>query len=215
MHQIFEAFIHRVKKTLRRIVGASKYEVTEDDLKQDAWIITHEIGQKRGRKIDLSDPADEELVIGRLYNQNVKRGDWKMRCSVRIDAGQVDDDGELICWSRDLAAAETADPAKYLEHKEKPTDEEILLSTSYSQAAAYVLVFFNFGNDRESIANYLAIAVGTLAGRLKFVRDIVKVQPSLFDRIEKISQDFMPKPGREYVEKSEQHLIGSQWAWEF
>jgi hypothetical protein len=76
-------------------------------------------------------------------------------------------------------------------------------------------MFFHFGNDRERIASYLAIAVSTLMGRLRFVRQIVKVQPSLFDRVERISQDFMPKPGKQYVEKSEQHLLGSQWAWKF
>lgn len=93
--------------------------------------------------------------------------------------------------------------------------EETALDSFYSEFAAYIVTLFRFKNDRLKICTYLAITVGTLRRRMNRAENIVKVQPSLFDRIQCIAEDFIPAPGRTYAIKEEKHLAGNQVGWDF
>lgn len=95
MFRFFEPFLHKMKTSFQRIARATKHEATAEDLQQEAWLIAHEIGSKRGREIDFSDPADQDLIIRAVSHRNVKRGDWKMRKSVRIDEDREGEDGAM------------------------------------------------------------------------------------------------------------------------
>lgn len=79
-----------------------------------------------------------------------------------------------------------------------------MLASSYSQAAAYVMVFARFKNNRQELCAYLVISNSTLSRRVAGAAYTVRTQPSLFDRIEQISNGFMPPPGRHYAIKSMQ-----------
>lgn len=215
MYRFFEAFIKNMAANFRGIARATKNEKTVEDLQQDAYIIAREIAHVRGHDVDFSDSEDQQLVMRYLNHRNVKRGDWKMRNAMRIDSSSLDDDGDLICWSRDLIADENSDPVTGLLRKEFPAELERLLTTSYSQATAYVLTFFHFGNDSHSISDYLAITKSTLDRRIRSARLIVGMQPSLFDRKERIDAGFVPLKGRLYKSRIEELCLAEQWGWDF
>ena len=126
---------------------ATRHEVTEGDLQSDAWAVAHEISGRRGHPVDFSDPADQDLVIRGVNLNNVRRGDWHMRKSVRIDEEREGEDG-AIKWSERLAATSTADPLKFLLKREAAQENDAKLAASYSQAAAYVRIFARFKYNR-------------------------------------------------------------------
>lgn len=200
--------------SFRSIAKAAKHEVTVEDLQQDAWVIAQEIGERRGREIDFGDFSDQDLVIRAVNVRNVKRGDWNMRKSVRIDRDREDDEG-AVKWSEILPAREASDPLIALLLKESAFDKEVLLASSYSQATAYIMVLFHFKSNRQDICAYLVISNDTLSRRVTFAAESVKVQPSLFDRVETIDKDFMPQRGRQFESKAEQGFASTQGAWEF
>jgi hypothetical protein len=101
MFRFFQSFLNKMKASFRRIARATKNELTTEDLQQEAWIVADEISKKRGREIDFSDPEDQDLVIRAVNHRNVKRGDWQMRKSVRIDQ-DAEDDESAIKWSERL-----------------------------------------------------------------------------------------------------------------
>jgi hypothetical protein len=70
-----------------------------------------------------------------------------------------------------------------------------MLATSYSQASAYVIVFVHFDGDRKAVCAHLATSDDSLSRQVTAAADTVRVQPSLFDRIERISQ--LPVPARQ------------------
>jgi prephenate dehydrogenase len=63
MYKFFEEFLKKMASSFRRIAKATKHEVTEEDLKNDAWVIAHDIGARRGQAINFADSADQDLVI--------------------------------------------------------------------------------------------------------------------------------------------------------
>jgi hypothetical protein len=214
MYQLFETFIKGALANLRRIARATRNEKTVDDLQQDAFLIACEIAEKRGYEIDFSDEADQSLVLSYLNHRSVKRGDWKFRRAERIDATQIDDDGEMANWFRNLAAPLSSDPLVQLEARQSPSQLETILATSYSQAAAYLVILAHFG-DLKTIAAYLAVTIGALNTRFGRASEVVKTQPSLFDRIEKIPVSFLPKQRFPYPAKIEDSRNYEQWGWDF
>lgn len=80
-----------------------------------------------------------------LYYGNVKRGDWNMRRSIRIDQDADSDDGRPK-WSDLIPANASSDPLVDLLQREAALSREGLLAASYSQASAYVMVFIHFKN---------------------------------------------------------------------
>lgn len=214
MLRLFQSFIAKMKASFQRIARATKNELTVDDLHNDAWVIALDIGDRRGRPIDFSDPEDQELVLGALHVQNVRRGDWNMRRSVRIDQDPDGDDGGATLIDR-LPAQASSDPLVSLLLRESALHTDKILAASYSQAAAYVVVFVHFNNDREQVCTYLVISDGTLSRRITVAAETVKAQPSLFDRIECIPSNFMPPPGKQYGAKIEDSREPAQVVWDF
>src|SRR5476649_1732589 len=214
MHRFFSLFLEKMKGSFRRIAKATRHEVTEGDLQSDAWVMAHEISERRGRPIDFSDPADQDLVIRTVNLNNVRRGDWHMRKSVRIDEERETEDG-TVKWSEKLVAASTADPLKFLLKREAARANDAKFAASYSQAAAYVRVFAHFKYDRREVCAYLVVAESTLARREVVAAAVVAVQPSLFDGIHRIGPRFLPPPGRTYAAHAVRHLGSVQWAWSF
>lgn len=198
----------------RGMAYATKSGLTDKDLHSDAWIVANEISERRGREVDFSDPDDQELVLSQVYKHNMRKRDWRLRGAIRIDQDRESEDG-AIKWSERLPAHASSDPLVSLLLRESALGADAMLSSSYSQAAAYVVVFVHFDNNRQEVCSHLAVSNGTLSRRVTFAGDTVRVQPSLFDRIERISASFMPQPGRQYAVRAEQQCAVSQWGWEF
>jgi hypothetical protein len=216
MFRIFDEFLKKMKANFQRIARATQHEKTIEELQSDAWIAAHEMGEKRGREIDFSDPADQNLILGAVRVRNVWRSEKHMWYATSIDETSEDEDGAAANpWANRLQATEDSDPLISLLRHESAIDTKAMLADSYSQAAAYVMVFVRFKNDRQAVCTYLVVSDGTLARRVNVAADTVRVQPSLFDRIERIEEDFMPPRGRQYAVKIEHHREAVQWGWDF
>ena len=113
------------------------------------------IGERQQREIDFNDIQDEQLILGALNIEYVKRGTKNVRYAVSIDQSYDGDEGEINPWTNRLIAQETADPIISLMQLELAIDEKTLLANSYSQAAAYVRVCAHFKNYRDQVCAYL------------------------------------------------------------
>lgn len=209
----FHEFIKKMARSFVSIVRAAKYAVTVEDLHNDAFLVADEIGKHRGKAIDFTDPDDALLIVKAVNVRNVKRGDWNLRKAVRID--QSDDDDNAIDWNNRLRAEPSTDPLIAMLRDETDMQEATLIAASYSQAVAYLFVFLTFKSNREKICSYLAVSAGVLRHRLWWAGMTVRRQPSLFDGLERIQEDFMPLPGRYNVAREVSHLYGEQKAWRF
>lgn len=214
MFQFFASFLTKMKARFQRIAKETKNEKAVEDLHNDAYVIALDIGDKRGRPIDLSDPADQDLVMRELYLENVKRADFRMRYAIRIDQ-EPEGDVEGSTWVERLPAAASSDPLVSLLAQESAIDVDAKLAERYSQATAYAITFSNFNNDRQKVCAHLVVSLGTLARRVTVAVNTVKVQPSMFDRVERIPTDFIPLKGKEYAPIIEDRRVTAQWKWEF
>ena len=196
--ELFQSFITDMKARFARLAGATRKEKEVSDLHNDAIVFALEIGERRGRPVDFSDPMDRDLVMRHLYLENVKRGDWKLRYAARVDHA-VGGDEEGPTLGERLPAPASSDPLISLLQSESAVDAEAMLASSYSQASAYVVTFRNFRYGRQRICSHLILSESGLGRRLSFARKTVEVQPSVFDRVERIDPKFMPLPGKAYL----------------
>lgn len=215
MLHLFQSFLSKVQSSLQRISRATKNEVSVEELQSDAWIAKSEIEQKRGREIDFADPKDQQLILGALHIRNVRRPEKNVRYAARTDANPLDDDGNPAGWTGQLHADEAADPLVTLMLRESAIDPENMLANSYSQASAYVQIFRHFKGSRGRVCSHLVISDCTLGRRVSSAADSVRVQDSMFDRIERIPSDFLPPLGKQYATKIENRRATDQWAWDF
>lgn len=185
-----------------------------EDLQSESWLIADELSKKRGSGIDFSDPNDASLIMRAVNYRNVKRGDWHMRRSVRLDQNDSDDD-HSISWSNLIPARDSSDPLISILERESGLDAENILRSSYSQATAYVSLFSTFDFDREEICKHLVVSNDTLLSRLRNAASIVRRQPSLFDRVERIAENFMALQGIHYPTKITNAQSSNQYAWNF
>jgi hypothetical protein len=210
----FENFLKKMLHNFRRLARMTRNELSVEDLQSESWIVAHEISNRRGYNIDFSDPNDEQLLMRALNVRHVKRGDWHLRKSVRIDQDSSGDENE-INWSNRIRARDSSDPLVTLIERETGFELEKMLRSSYSQATAYIKLFDVFDFDREKICGYLVIKNDTLLARFRFAARVVRVQPSLFDRIEHIPEDFSAVPGKEFHMPVAFCSTVKQLAWHF
>lgn len=214
MIQLFQAFFSRMKARFSQLARSTRNEKEVGDLHNDAIVIALEIGDRRGRPIDLTDATDQDLVMRELYLENVKRADWKMRYAVRIDH-EPDRDEEGIALIERLPAQASSDPLVSLLAKESPTDPAAPVEKSYSQAAAYLVTFDRFRNDRQRICAHLAISEGVLWRRVSDAAATYRRQPSVFDGKERIPATFTPLRGRRCAAKIGDAREAGQWSLNF
>ncbi|MDB5911199.1 MAG: hypothetical protein JWP34_5316 [Massilia sp.] len=214
MFRFFESFIAKMASGFRRMAYATKQEVTVQDLHSEAWIVASEISEKRGKEIDFSDPADQNLIMGYVYTKKVTRRDRYLSSAVRIDQEVEGEDGAPKLVAQ-LKAHSSSDPLKQLVRRENAMEAEAKLRASYSQAAAYFHTFTRFKHDRERVRLHLLISSLVLTRRMNVAQATTLVQPSLFDGKQRITSRFKAEPGRPYVVRVERHLPTAQWGWDF
>lgn len=210
----FENFLKKMLSNFRRLARMTRNELSVEDLQSESWIVAHEISSQRGYNIDFSDVNDEQLLMRALNVRYVKRGDWHLRKSIRIDQDSSGDENE-INWSNRLRARESSDPLIALIERETGFELEKMLRSSYSQATAYIKLFDVFDFDREKICGYLVVKNKTLLSRFRFAAKVVRVQPSLFDRVEHIPEDFNAVAGKEFYMPIAVCSTVKQLAWHF
>lgn len=217
----YEAFTKSRGKDFRSIASKTQGTLEVEDLHTEAWLAAEYHAAKRGFPIDWNAGADQDLILATLTVSHVWKPRAQRKLTISIDAGIEDDEGGMGGLIDLLPAEEVSDPLEILERREEEeaartqrAHEDEILET-YSQAVAYNVVLWHFNNIRTRLAAYLVINRGTLRNRIDAAAKVLKVQPSLFDRIERITSTFWPSQGREYYREMKQHLIGEQWVWDF
>ena len=202
------------RRRLLAICWKTSGDVSPDDLAQDVWMYTTDIGNERGSVFNVDDPKDQNLLVKKLYRAYMKSGDRKLRRAHRIDEEVKTEDGSYR-WGDRLTAPELSDPFIALVKKEDAAELLGIFRASYSQAVAYAVTFAKFDNRQQRLSAYLAIAASTLMKRVSGAVRYVKQQPSLFDRIEHIPDDFIPLEGRALLPPQRTTIAYQQCALEF
>lgn len=199
---------------LRRIARRTEGEIEVSEVESEAWLAAEEISKKRGYPFDFDDRVDQETLLGRLYNRLVKFADKHIRYAVALDSDSEDETPSFgAVLARILTAPATSDPSVLLQQEEDADAVGVAVQRSYSEAAAYMLLLMRFEWQALQLALHLRIALTTLRLRLRRAGARVKMEPSLFDDIEKIPEDFRATIGRPRVEDQRVHLSGKQWEW--
>lgn len=213
----FQDFLNSCRADLRRIAWSSRGEYSVDDLCSEAWLISDEIGRKRGFAVDLSNGDDRRSILARLYNKLIRFAEKNIRFAVRLDKDWDSNDSDYAVnrLARLLAAPEDFDPLIRMQADEDQPSALQLVKHSYSQASAYVILLDRFDWEQEVLARYLNLAVSALRRRMIASGTHMKYQPSLFDRILSVEHDFVPMVARRAVSDSFPALEVQQLEWEF
>ncbi|HJV82290.1 hypothetical protein [Noviherbaspirillum sp.] len=217
----YEAFKKSREKDFESIASRTHGALEVEDLHTEAWLAAEYHAVKRGCPIDWRDPQDQKLILSILTVTHVWRPRKDRKRTLSADAFKEDHEGNGISLIDLLDAKEAPDPLELLEKREDEEKERIqraqedALLETYSQSVAYNVALWHFDNICSKLAAYLAIDHGTLRHRIESAAKLLKVQPSLFDRIERITSSFWPRQGRVLIRPIAQHLVGSQWRWDF
>lgn len=206
MFEFLSSFLAKVAGRLSGIARSTKSGLSAKDLHGDVWIAANEIGEKRGHPVNLQDPADQELILSRVYSQTRKLRDWRMHYAASLDA--ENEDGLRL--SERIGEAVTTDPLAVLTRRARMIDESNWLAGSHSQAAAYVTALRNFHGDRPGLSTHLAISVHALGSRMDRAFEVVERQKSILDSYEIIEDTFMPLAGQQCFPIVVVHLEAGQ-----
>jgi len=213
----FLLFQESRRADLRRIARRTRGDFTEDDAGSEAWLIALKIERKRGFAIDFANRDDQELILSWLHRELVDFPEKHIRFAVKLDDDWDSDDSEssVSRLERLLATPEEIDPLFLMDALE--TDNLLdLVNHSYSQAAAYAILLHRFDWKLKALAEHLRFVVSTIRNRVAASCSHVKHQPSLFDRIQTVENDFTPTISRGFT-RTKALCAGSQqqFAWDF
>lgn len=217
----YSAFLKKRAKDFRQIADQTQGEMEVEDLHTEAWFAAEYHAAKRGFDIDWSDPADQKLILGTLTVKHVWKTNEERKRTISADAHAEDEDGRTSSLIEFLQTDQAPDPLELLEQREETAaarvqrEKEDAILECYSQSVAYNVALWHFNNIRWKLADYLAIDRGTLRDRIDAAAKALKVQPSIFDGIVRITSSFWPAEGRAYCREIKQHLAGQQWHWDF
>ena len=193
MHR-FDGFVSSRKGDLRRIASATQGEMEVDDLIQEAWVVAIEIGERMDESFDFANVEHQEDLLARLFVRFVRYADKTVRWAVKLDRGWDDPEEETagLAMARALASPETDNPLTRAVLEDQATEFMEGVRASYSQAAAYVILLGRVEWDLGDLADLLWVGRDTVRRRLGRVSGLVAVQPSCFDGVETIPEDFEP-----------------------
>lgn len=190
----FMQFLQSRRPDLRRIAAHTRGEHTMDDVIGEVWLTARQIGDKRGLDIDFAEPDDQELVLSWVYRQLVSWADKSVRFAVKLDRDWDTEDAEYAAHAlaRLLTAPEHFDPVMFLLAEEDRAAPLRLAQHSYSQASAWLILLHRFDWALDALASNLRLIDDTVRRRIVASGQHMRVQPSLFDRIQRIAEDFEP-----------------------
>jgi hypothetical protein len=191
--QRFMEFLHHRRSDLHRIARQSADHLGLQELASEAWIAADTIGTRRKLSLDFSNHIDQETLLGYLYSRLVKFPHKSVRYAARLDQslrGDGDEPGPTLASL--LVAPHDSDPQIRQMLQEESEDFRTIVRASYSQAAAYVLLLIRVEWQLRDLASLLWISVETLRKRVRDCAELAGVQPSLFDGIDSIDENFSP-----------------------
>lgn len=191
----FARLIAPMLKHLRRIAGSTQNEHSVEDLKSEAYLISRDVRAQFGEDIEPEDEQLQSTVVAKvqkLFGRFVNR---PMRFAARLDRDEVNEDGDFVANSiaARLAAPDVYEPHVALELREQNEEARRAIDARFSEAVAYLRTLDHFDHDKRLIATYLAIPTSTLETRLRRAENVAAIQPSMFDGVEAVPLDFVPR----------------------
>ena len=177
-----------------------------DDMASESWILAIEIGQRRGWTFDFADQDDQDTLLAWMHNRFVKYAEKAVRYAIKLDRNWDNDDGEQTgaALARLLTAPIDTDPQVRQQALEEKDDLIAVIQQSYSEASAYVLLLVRMDWHLEDLAGLLQLGQDALKQRLRASGLRARVQPTLFDGIDKIDPDFEPRRRLRWVSRAGQ-----------
>lgn len=155
----FEAFLERYASDISRISRASKGEWRVDDIRNEAWLLAFDMGERRGRALDMGHEEDASLLICHLYNHCVKYTELVVRKAQRLDHADPGDEERERHWLADrLVADGGAHPLSLLEAMECMAEEQEAPDPYHSAASGWAWLMRRFGQCMADVANFLLIS---------------------------------------------------------
>lgn len=193
MHR-FEGFVTTRKGDLRRIAYATQGEMEVGDLINDAWLLAMEIGKGMEEPFDFSNLEHQEHLLAKMYVRFVKYADKTVRFAMKLDRGWDEPEQETAgaALARALAGPDTDDPLVRGLKEDTASELMAAVRASYSQAAAYVILLARVEWDLGDLAKLVWVGRDTIRRRLGRAANWVAIQPSCFDGVECIPEDFTP-----------------------
>lgn len=205
----FEQFLQARRADLRKMSTRTRGELSVDDLASEAWLMAIEIRQRRGWAFDFSDEDDQDTLLAWMHNRFVKYADKAVRYAVKLDREWDSDDGERTgaALARLLTAPMDTDPQ--MRHQALDEQDELIAMVrhSYSEAAAYLLLLVRVDWHLDDLAALLSIGIDALRRRLKASGLRARVQPTLFDGIERIDPDFVLWRRRQLLKSHDRAML--------
>lgn len=193
----FDLFLAQRASDLKQISHRTHGEQTPEDVGQSAWLIADEIAKRRGHEVDFADPADQEVVLRWLHSEFVGFSEQKIRNAFALDREREKADDRPDDSQPWFTAPPESDPLVYLLQREEVTEcRDVQRRLGYSQASTYILLIFRFGGDLPALSTYLVVSRRAFIKRVRGAVAHVKAQPSLFDGIEFLDPDYLPRPAR-------------------
>jgi hypothetical protein len=191
-------FLEGRRTELRRLARFTDQPLEE--LQQEAALIAMELQSVHSQALDFAQP-DVQAEIFRRLRQRFERVKRQRRRHTSLDQPLAGPERQSSLSLVDLVPAEEhADPLRALlreEDRKRRLDEFLkACRKTYSQFAAYLVLLWHFGGEREEAADYLAITAATFDSRIGRARASVGVQPSMFDGKFFVDRDFWPRRGR-------------------
>lgn len=189
----FNDFLQRRRSDLQRIARQSADQLGLHEMASEAWIAADGIGTRRKLPLNFSNPVDQEALLGYLYSRLVKYPRRSVRYAARLDqslCGDGDEPGPTLASL--LVAPHDSDPQIRQMLQEESESFRAVMRSSYSQAAAYVLLLVRVEWQLSDLASMLWISVETLRKRMRSCAGLAGVQSSLFDGADSIDEDFSP-----------------------
>lgn len=214
---LFLMFLASRRTDLQRIARKTRGEYSVDDLCGVGWEAVAKISKKRNGHVDLSNPEEQDLVLGWIYNVVVRRGEKNVRYAVRLDK-DWDSDDAVSSETRLAILLESNgsfDQAGLMDSEERQEELLEIVGHSYSQFSAYMILLDRFKWDMLAVAEHLKLLATTVARRMQAYREHTRYQPSLFDRIQTIERDFIATVARRVIRVSVPECGAQQLAWEF
>jgi hypothetical protein len=198
MSRHHDSILEFLKANAAELRKLTRWHIFED-IEQSVWLVVLNMEGERGVPVDCADEHDRREILRRLARASdaARRGNV---ARVSLDKRLLGADGEQGPSMLDfIVASDESDPLEFLLHEEGRAQHSVLLSNicsdSYSQFAAYAILLLRFELSREDAATYLAVKACTLEIRIHRAVGVLRVQPSLFDRIASIAADFLPPRG--------------------
>lgn len=192
---LYDSLLSEIKK----IANASRAEVTVQELKAEIWIAVTEHTQSEPSGIELKSDEFQKQILRALWKKFGRFAEHAFKHAYRLDAEWENDDGRSGTNSiaSSLRASKNSEPEHILLLREEADlmREKHPFTGRFAEAVAYVRVVERFHNDWLSTATFLAITPATLKSRFHRALRMVAVQPSLFDSLEYIPEDFSPLKG--------------------